>query len=661
MGFLLKSSFSLAGSQGPALKALCSNFKKNKKHQVLLGVTGSGKTFTMAHLITRLQRPTLVLAPNKTLAAQLFSEFRELFPSNAVEYFVSYYDYYQPEAYIPASDTYIEKDSSINDQIDRMRHSATRSLMDRKDVIIVSSVSCIYGLGSPVEYGDLAIHLFYNQKIDRESFLKKLISIQYKRDDHDFCRGNFRVQGDVVDVFPSHEDQKSFRIEFFGDYIDHMSIIDPLSGKVLDSIRHLTIYPGSHYVSTQEANKRAIGTIKEELALHLKFLKSQKKILEMSRLKKRTLFDIEMIREMGTCSGVENYSRHFTGRKEGQAPPTLLEYFPKKSLIFIDESHITVPQIRGMYHGDRSRKETLVQHGFRLPSALDNRPLNFKEFESFLDYVVYVSATPGEYECEKSVIVEQIIRPTGLLDPQVTVRPTKNQIDDLVHEIRKSEKKDQRVLITTLTKKMAEDLASYFQKWGIKARYLHSDIKTIERTEILKDLRLGVFDVLIGINLLREGLDLPEVGLVCIMDADKEGFLRSTRSLIQTMGRAARNVDSRVILYADQMTQSMKEALQETRRRRKIQDDFNKKHNIQPQTIKKSTPKELVEIYGFDKEKKELLRKKNVAQNYKYLPKEIQNLRKRMKQASDQLDFEEAVRLRDQIKRYELLDLEWRG
>jgi len=652
--FQLKSSFTLAGSQGPAVNSLCSNFKNNKKHQVLLGVTGSGKTFTIAHIIQRLKVPTLVLAPNKTLAAQLFSEFKELFPENAVEYFVSYYDYYQPEAYIPVSDTYIEKDSSINDQIDRMRHSATHALMSRKDVIIVSSVSCIYGLGSPSDYEELSIHLFFNQQIGRDELLKKLVAIQFMRKDEDFHRGVFRVRGDTVDVFPPHEDQKAFRIEFFGDYIDRMSCIDPVTGETLYESQKISFYPVNHYVSTQKKHKKALVEIKKELKDHLKVLRTEKKILEMDRLKKRTLYDLEIIREMGVCPGIENYSRHFSGRNSGEPPPTLLEYFPEKFLMVIDESHITVPQVGGMYAGDRRRKSTLVEYGFRLPSALDNRPLNFIEFENFLDRVVYVSATPGPYELEKSsqTVVEQIIRPTGLLDPEIKIRPVRNQVDDLLAEIQKQTQKGNRCLVTTLTKKMAEDLTSYFQKLGVKARYLHSEIKTIERTSILKDLRLGVFDVLVGINLLREGLDLPEVGLVAIMDADKEGFLRSTRSLIQTMGRAARNVEGQVILYADHVTVSMRSAIDETNRRRDIQKKFNQEHNITPRTVQKSVPKELMEIYGFDREN--LKRDGAVKTN---LPKRINDLKKQMKSASDRLDFEEAVRIRDQIKRYELLDL----
>ena len=654
--FNLKQPFPLAGSQGPAVDFLCSGFEKNKKHQVLLGVTGSGKTFTIANVIQRKGVPALILAPNKTLAAQLFSEFKELFPHNAVEYFVSYYDYYQPEAYIPSSDTYIEKDSSINDQIDRMRHSATRALMSRKDVIIVSSVSCIYGLGSPSDYENLALHLFFNQDCFRDQLLSELVSIQYKRSDDDFHRGTFRVRGDQVDVFPPHEDKRAFRIEFFGDVIDQMSVIDPLTGENLEDRKKVSIYPVSHYVSTQEKNKKALIEIKKELMSHLKVLRSEKKILEMKRLKKKTLYDLEVIREMGMCPGIENYSRHFSGRKEGEPPSTLLEYFPKNFLMVVDESHITVPQVGGMYFGDRKRKTTLVEHGFRLPSALDNRPLNFSEFENFLDQVIYVSATPGPYELKKSreSIVEQIIRPTGLLDPKIFIHPTKNQVDHLFSEIKKT--KD-RVLVAVLTKKMAEDLTSYFQKFGIKARYLHSEIKTIERTVILKDLRMGVFQVLVGINLLREGLDLPEVGLVSIMDADKEGFLRSKSSLIQTMGRAARNIKGRVFLYADRVTFSMKEAMDETNRRRDIQKKFNEEHKIRPKTVQKSAPKELIEIYGFDKNKTS--RKKSSVTVKKNIPKDLEVLRKQMKEASDRLDFEEARRIRDKIKRYELLELSY--
>ncbi len=660
--FKIKTSFSLSGSQGPAVDSLCKNFKKNKNQQVLLGVTGSGKTFTIAHMIQKLGVPTLVLAPNKTLAAQLFSEFKELFPNNAVEYFVSYYDYYQPEAYLPATNTYIEKDSSINDQIDRMRHSATHSLMNRKDVIIVSSVSCIYGLGSPDDYEELSIHLFVNQELNRDDFLRNLIAIQFTRNDEDFHRGVFRVRGDVVDVFPPYEDQKSYRIEFFGDYIDRITAIDPITGVTLHDCSKISFYPVSHYATSARKNQIAISTIQEELKIHLRILRTEKKIMEMDRLKKRTLYDLEMIREMGTCPGIENYSRHFSGKNPGEAPPTLLEYFPKDFLMVIDESHITVPQVGGMYLGDRRRKTTLVEHGFRLPSALDNRPLNFQEFENFLNKVIYVSATSGEYELKKGsdAIVEQIIRPTGLLDPEIEVRPATHQVDDLLAEVQRQIQKGYRVLVTTLTKKMAEDLSSYLQKLGVESRYLHSEIKTIERTSILKDLRLGVFKVLVGINLLREGLDLPEVGLVAIMDADKEGFLRSTRSLIQTMGRAARNVEGFVILYANQVTASMNKAISETQRRREIQKEYNKKHKIKPRSVTKSIPRELMEIYGFHKNKKDS--EKNIYKTIKdkNLLKEIEILKKKMKEASDRLDFEEAVRLRDQVKRYELLDLSYR-
>ena len=661
--FKLKTAFSLSGSQGPAVKALCNNFKKNKNQQVLLGVTGSGKTFTIAHVIQRLNIPALVLAPNKTLAAQLFSEFKELFPENAVEYFVSYYDYYQPEAYLPSTNTYIEKDSAINDQIDRMRHAATHSLMNRKDVIIISSVSCIYGLGSPDDYKELSIHLFVHQKINRDNFLRNLISIQFTRNDDDFHRGVFRVRGDVVDVFPPYEDQKAYRVEFFGDYIDRITGIDPVTGGTFYECSKISFYPVSHYASTAQKKKIAIKTIQKELKSHLKQLRLEKKIMEMDRLKKRTLYDLEMIREMGTCPGIENYSRHFSGKAPGEPPPTLLEYFPQDFLMVIDESHISVPQVGGMYLGDRRRKTTLVEYGFRLPSALDNRPLNFQEFENFLNKLIYVSATPGNYELEKgrSAIVEQIIRPTGLLDPKIEVRSATHQVDDLLEEIQKQIQKDHRVLVTTLTKKMAEDLSSYLQNLGIESRYLHSEIKTIERTSILKDLRLGVFKILVGINLLREGLDLPEVGLVAIMDADKEGFLRSTRSLIQTMGRAARNVQGFVILYANTMTSSINEAILETQRRRTIQREYNKKHKIKPQSIVKSTPKELMEIYGFNKNKKDMNQNIDQIIKDKNLLKEIESLKKKMKEASSRLDFEEAVLLRDQIKRYELMDLSYRN
>ena len=625
----------------------------------MLGVTGSGKTFTMAHLIQKMQRPSLILAPNKTLAAQLFAEFKELFPKNAVEYFVSYYDYYQPEAYIPSTNTYIEKDSSINDQIDRMRHAATRALLDRKDVIIVSSVSCIYGLGSPSSYQNLKIPLQVNQRIERDVLLKKLVNIQYDRKDFDFHRGTFRVRGDRVEIFPAYEEATAFRVDFFGDYIDLIARVDPLQGQIIEKKDEIFIYPASHHVNTEKENKRAIKTIKEELKRHLQVLAHEKKMTELDRLKKRTLYDLEMITEMGTCSGVENYSRHFTGRASGEPPPTLLEYFPKDYMMFIDESHISVPQVGGMFRGDRSRKETLVEHGFRLPSALDNRPLNFEEFEKSIHQVVYVSATPGDYEIKKSEgeIVEQIIRPTGLLDPEVSVRTSKNQVEDLLKEITKREKKNERVLVVTLTKKMAENLTAHYQSEGVLVKYLHSDIKTIERMELIKDLRMGVFQVLVGINLLREGLDLPEVSLVAVIDADKEGFLRSRRSLIQIIGRAARHINGEVILYADTKTTSIKQAMEETKRRRKLQAQFNKEHNIQIRTITKPPPKGLMEIYGFEEDLKKIRSKaKEEKMDSPLLRKEIKILKEEMKKAAEELNFEKAVELRDKIKRLQIQD-----
>ncbi len=668
ISFQLKTNYSAAGDQPEAINAICEHLKAGEKHQTLLGVTGSGKTFTMANIIQKMQKPALVLAPNKTLAAQLFSEFRELFPKNAVEYFVSYYDYYQPEAYIPSTDTYIEKDSSINDQIDRMRHSATMALLERKDVIIVSSVSCIYGLGSPDAYKDLMVYLYINQNIQRDTLLRALVEMQYQRKDFDFHRGTFRVRGDRVEVFPAYKEDTAFRIEFFGDYIDFIGLVDPIQGKVLKELHYISIYPGSHYVSTEEANKKAIRSIKGELKQHLQLLANENKQLEYDRLKRRTLYDLEIIKEMGTCPGIENYSRHFTGRAPGEPPPTLLEYFPKNYLLFIDESHISVPQVGGMYRGDRSRKETLVQHGFRLPSALDNRPLNFQEFEKSVNQVVYVSATPGDYEIKKSrgEVVEQIIRPTGLLDPEVFVRPTKSQVNNLLKEITNREKKKERVLIVTLTKKMAESLAAHYQSEGVQIKYLHSDIKTIERMELIRDLRMGVFQVLVGINLLREGLDLPEVSLVAVMDADKEGFLRSRRSLIQIMGRAARHINGQVILYADTETESMSLAMEETGRRRRLQHEFNQKHKIKIRSVSKPAPKGLMEIYGFEDDlREESLVKKKLKKGKKgqslkeaaYLRKEISRLKKDMKTASEKLDFERAVKLRDKIKRLQIKEL----
>lgn len=654
--FQLEFPFSPGGDQPQAIKKIYTNFKNKINQQTLLGVTGSGKTLTMAHVIAQLNEPALVLAPNKTLAAQLFVEFKELFPKNAVEYFVSYYDYYQPEAYIPSTNTYIEKDASINERIDLMRHSATRSLLERKDVIIVSSISCIYGLGSPAQYEELVVRLEKNQNMARDELLKQLVNIQYKRDDVDFHRGAFRCRGDTVEIFPAYEENVAIRVEFFGDYIDSIKLFDSITGQTAKEILLARVYPASHYVSTKERTQKAIKQIRKELREHLLVLEKEEKREEKVRLEQKTMYDLEIMEEMGTCPGVENYSRHLTGRKAGQPPPTLLEYFPKNFVSFIDESHITIPQAGGMFRGDRRRKETLVEHGFRLPSALDNRPLNFQEFKSSLNKVLYVSATPGDYEIENSsAVVEQIIRPTGLIDPKIFVRPAKSQVDDLLKEIKKRVKKKERVLITTLTKKMAEKLTSYYQSLNIKTKYLHSDIKTIERTEIIGELRAGIFDVLVGINLLREGLDLPEVSLVAILDSDKEGFLRSERSLIQTMGRAARHLEGKVILYADQTTHSMKKAITETERRRKIQQSYNEKHGIQPQSIKKVLRKGLAEIYGFDSH----LSEENLQSlSSGKLQKKINELKKQMKKSADNLDFEQAASLRDRIKGLEIKELE---
>lgn len=658
----MHSEFTPSGDQPQAIQKIVANFEDNAKHQVLLGVTGSGKTFTMAHVIERMQKPTLVMAPNKTLAAQLYSELKELFPKNAVEYFVSYYDYYQPEAYVPSTDTFIEKDSAINEHIDRMRHSATRSLFERKDVIIVASVSCIYGLGSPEAYLGMMVSIEVGQKIKRDVFLKELVRIQYQRNNVDFHRGTVKVRGDVVDVFPSYEEIRALRFEFFGDYVDKICWFDSLTGEIFDELEKVSIFPASHYVTGDEVLKKAIQNIQVELQHRIKEFEHQLKFQEAKRIEQRTYYDIEMIEAIGFCQGIENYSRHLTGRGPGEPPPTLLEYFPSDFLTIIDESHVTVPQIGGMYRGDRARKSTLVEYGFRLPSALDNRPLNFQEFEKLMDKVVYVSATPGPYELKKSegLVVEQIIRPTGLLDPQVEVRPVKNQVDDLLKEIRIRVKKKERVLITTLTKKSAEDLSEYYESLDIKIKYLHSEIDTLERTEILRDLRLGVFDVLVGINLLREGLDLPEVSLVAITDADKEGFLRSERSLIQTIGRAARNVEGRVILYADRMTDSMKKALSETERRRTIQDAYNKKHGITPQSVKRKIREDLTEKKDFQPKGKVAEKKtKYVANsNTKNLREKILQLRELMKNHAQKLEFEAAAKIRDEVRRLELLELE---
>lgn len=664
--FNLVSEYKPAGDQPEAIKNIMENFKAGLKYQTLLGVTGSGKTFTMAHTIAQLNQPALILAPNKTLAAQIYAEMKELFPQNAVEYFVSYYDYYQPEAYIPSTDTYIEKDSAINEQIDRMRHSATRSLFDRRDVIIVSSVSCIYGLGSPEAYEGMMIQVMSNTSMKRDHLLRELIRIQYQRNNVDFSRGTVRVRGDNVEVFPPYEEDRAIRIEFFGDFIERLSWIDPLTGQVLEELDQIGIYPGSHHVTSDENLQKAIRTIQDELRDQLVQLKSEMKPLEAQRLEQRTYYDIEMMEQMGFCQGIENYSRHMTGRGPGEPPPTLLEYFPQDFVTFIDESHVTVPQLGGMYRGDRARKQTLVEHGFRLPSALDNRPLNFQEFEKMVDKVIYVSATPGNYELEKSegVIVEQIIRPTGLVDPQVEVRPVRHQVDDLLKEIRDRVKKQERVLITTLTKRSAEDLTEYYENLGVKVKYLHSEIKTVERTEILRDLRLGVFDVLVGINLLREGLDIPEVSLVGITDADKEGFLRSERSLIQTIGRAARNASGRVILYGDTVTESMAKAMRETDRRRAIQEEYNRVHGITPQTVRKRIREGLGEVFDGTLQATILAGEdRNQAAYKKFSGKpdqiqvEIEKLRAKMKEYSANLEFEEAAKIRDEIKRLQITEL----
>ena len=653
--FQLVSEFKPQGDQPQAIEKLVQGIQKGKKNQVLLGVTGSGKTFTMANVIARINKPTLVIVPNKTLAAQLYNELRELFPDNAVRYFVSYYDYYQPEAYVPSTDTYIEKDASINDEIDKLRHSATKALLERSDTLIVASVSCIYGLGSPEAYFDMMVYLEEGGRIQRDQMLRKLVDIQYQRSDFDFHRGSFRVRGDIVEIFPAYEDSSALRIEFFDEQIETIHEIDPIRGKIQRRVDKACIYPASHYVTGEERMKQATQDIRLELKERLEVLRAERKLLEAQRLEQRTLYDLELLEEMGFCPGIENYSRHLTGRKPGEPPPTLLSYFPNEFLLFIDESHVTVPQIGGMYRGDRSRKETLVEYGFRLPSALDNRPLNFAEFEACLDQVIYVSATPAHYELEKSRggVVEQLIRPTGLTDPNLVVRPARNQVDDLLEEIRKRAERKERVLVTTLTKRMAEDLTDYYQDLNVKVRYLHSDIETLERVEIIRQLRMGVFDVLVGINLLREGLDLPEVSLVAILDADKEGFLRSDRSLIQTIGRAARNVHGTVILYADSVTGSMKLAIDETNRRRGLQAAFNDEHGITPQTVIKSLGSPLVKIYEADYVDVPLAAEKETTYGSKELPRVIQRLKKEMKKAAESLEFERAAELRDRIRAME--------
>ena len=661
--FKLVSDFQPKGDQPQAIEKLSEGILNGSSHQVLLGVTGSGKTFTMANVIEKVQKPTLVISHNKTLAAQLYGEFKELFPDNAVEFFVSYYDYYQPEAYIPSTDTYIEKDTLINEKIDKMRHSATRSLLERNDVIIVASVSCIYGLGSPEAYHGMLLYLEKGMTITREAILSKLVEIQYERNDVDFHRGTFRVRGDLIDVFPAHEENRAIRIELFGDEVDRISEIDPVRGKVLQPLEKVPIYPGSHYVTFPDRIQKAAQGIREELKERLGWFRARNQLLEVQRLEQRTNFDLEMLTEMGYCQGIENYSRHLTGRNPGEPPPILLDYYPKDYLLFIDESHVTIPQLIGMYRGDRSRKQTLVEYGFRLPSALDNRPLMFEEFEERVRQVIYVSATPSRYELKKGreAVVEQIIRPTGLSDPALTVKPAKTQVDDLVEEIRKRVKKNERVLVTTLTKRMAEDLTEYYADLGLRVKYLHSDIDTLERVEIIRDLRLGKFDVLIGINLLREGLDIPEVSLVAILDADKEGFLRSETSLIQTFGRAARNVNGQVLLYADKMTGSMDHAILETSRRRKVQEAYNKAHRITPQTVQKAVRNILTSLYEADYVTIPAVADKGEEYvSAKEIPARVEKLKKEMKDAAGRLEFERAAEIRDKIHRLEEMELRLR-
>ena len=647
--FVLHSEYKPTGDQPQAIEELVKGFKEGDQFQTLLGVTGSGKTFTMANIIEKLNKPTLIIAHNKTLAAQLYGEFKEFFPENAVEYFVSYYDYYQPEAYVPSSDTYIEKDSSINDEIDKLRHSATAALTERKDVIIVASVSCIYGLGSPIDYQNMTVSLRPGMMKDRDEVIKKLVEIQYARNDMDFKRGTFRVRGDVLEIFPVSESDMAFRVEFFGDEVDRITQIDVLTGEIKAELEHMVVFPASHYVVDRDNMNRAIIGIENELEYRVKEFRSQDKLLEAQRISERTNFDIEMLRETGFCSGIENYSRHLSGLKPGQPPHTLLDYFPDDFIIMVDESHITIPQIRGMYAGDRSRKNTLVEYGFRLPSALDNRPLNFDEFESHINQMLFVSATPNVYEKEHELArVEQIIRPTGLLDPEITVKPVKGQIDDLVGEIRKTLDAGNKVMINTLTKKMAEDLTNYLKEIGIRVRYLHSDIDTLERSEIIRDMRMDVFDVLVGINLLREGLDIPEIELVAILDADKEGFLRSEISLIQTIGRAARNADGRVIMYADVITDSMRNAIDETNRRRKIQAEYNEEHGITPQTIKKAV-RDLISISKNVETSSDDIVKDIESMSEKEIDKLVAKIKKQMHTAAAELNFELAAKLRDQL------------
>lgn len=651
MDFKIKSDFKPTGDQPEVIKSIVDSINRNEKFSTLLGVTGSGKTFTMANIIQQVKKPTLIMAHNKTLAAQLYSEFKEFFPDNAVEYFVSYYDYYQPEAYVAHSDTYIEKDASINDEIDKLRHSATASILERRDTIIISSVSCIYGLGDPKDYKELMLSIRPGMQRDRDDVIKRLIEIQYERNDINFTRGTFRVRGDILEIFPASNDEKAIRIEFFGDEVDRITEIDYVTGKIVGTRNHVVIFPASHYVTTPERIEKAIVEIENELQEQIKFFKENDRLLEAQRIEQRTKYDIEMLKEIGFCQGIENYSRHITGRSEGERPYTLMDFFPDDYLIIVDEAHVTIPQVRGMYAGDRSRKTSLIENGFRLPSALDNRPLNFQEFEGNINQMLFVSATPGPYEIQHSeTIAEQIIRPTGLLDPIVEVRPINNQIDDLVGEITKTIEKNERVLITTLTKKMSEDLTNYLKEIGIKVKYLHSDIVTLERTEIIRDLRLGKFDVLVGINLLREGLDIPEVSLIAILDADKEGFLRSETALIQTIGRAARNENGRVIMYADRITDSMQNAIDETKRRRDIQNLYNEEHNIIPKTIQKNI-RDSIEatkvaeeevVYGIsDTDDKDEIRAN------------IDKLKSEMMEAAQNLQFERAAELRDKVKQLE--------
>lgn len=651
--FKLVSNFKPTGDQPQAIQTLSRNIRAGHRDNVLLGVTGSGKTFTIAHVIAEVEKPALVLAPNKTLAAQLYNEFKQLFPENAVEYFVSYYDYYQPEAYIPSTDTYIQKDSSINDMIDKLRHSATRSVLSRKDIVVVASVSCIFGLGAPEDYLSMRVDVETDMELARDKLLFDLISMHYERNDVDFYRGVFRVRGDRVEIYPAYEEDRAIRLDFFGDQIESIALIDALRGKVLTRLKRATIFPASHYVTSKITRKHAIDTINKELKERIEYFRNEKKLIEAQRIEERTHFDLEMMQELGYCHGIENYSRHLTGRKAGEPPPTLLSYFPDDYLLIIDESHIAIPQLRGMYRGDQSRKQTLVEYGFRLPSALDNRPLKFEESQARMPQVVYVSATPAEYELARSKdsLVELIVRPTGLIDPKVEVRSAENQVDNLYEEILLRQKRNERVLVTTLTKRMAEDLTEYYSDLGLRVRYLHSDIKTLERMDIIQDLRMGKFDVLVGINLLREGLDIPEVSLVAILDADKEGFLRSTRSLIQTFGRAARNVSGTVLLYADAVTQSMQQAMDETRRRRKIQHAYNQKHNITPETIRK----EITQIFDFGKDNEAEPRYEVAEDLSKYkslddLDAVIRSLETEMRSAARALEFERAAELRDQIQ-----------